>query len=140
MPENQNAQTYLEDIEIETPSPYGEVLNLVRKYGVDNKFIDFEILDFKTECKIVGEKSPRMLAQSKLGVFDDDKFYVEKVESLKQIYRVKFYDLRRAKPIVLPSIAINANKNLTKILATVSRGGDAVYFEELGKMMVDFIY
>ena len=140
MPENQNAQTYLEDIEIETPSPYGEVLNLVKKYGVDNKFIDFEILDFKTECKIVGEKSPRMLAQSKLGVFDDDKFYVEKVESLKQIYRVKFYDLRRAKPIVLPSIAINANKNLTKILATVSRGGDAVYFEELGKKMVDFIY
>ena len=140
MPENQNAQTYLEDIEIETPSPYGEVLNLVRKYGVDNKFIDFEILDFKTECKIVGEKSPRMLAQSKLGVFDDDKFYVEKVESLKQIYRVKFYDLRRAKPAVLPSIAINANKNLTKILATVSRGGDAVYFEDLGKKMVDFIY
>ena len=127
-------------MEVETANPYGEILNLVKSFGVDSKFIDFDILEIKTECKVVGESQPRQIAEDKLNVFDNDKFYVDRVESIKQSYLVKFYDVRRAKPTPLPNVSVNANKNLTKILATVSQNADTVYFKEFDKKLINFIY
>ena len=141
MPENQNAQqNLLAEMEVETANPYGEILNLVKSFGVDSKFIDFDILEIKTECKVVGESQPRQIAEDKLNIFDNDKFYVDRVESIKQSYLVKFYDIRRAKPTPLPNVSVNANKNLTKILATVSQNADTVYFKEFDKKLINFIY
>ena len=141
MPENQNAQqNFLAEIESETANPYGEILNLAKHFGVDSKFIDFDIMEIKTECKVVGESQPRQVPAEKLNIFDDDKFFVEKVESIKQNYLVKFYDTRQVKPTPLPNVAINANKNLTKILATVSQNADTVYFKEFDKKLINFIY
>ena len=141
MPENQNAQqNFLAEMEVETANPYGEILNLVKSFGVDSKFIDFDILEIKTECKVVGESQPRQIAEDKLNVFDNDKFYVDRVESIKQSYLVKFYDIRRVKPTPLPNVSVNANKNLTKILATVSQNADTVYFKEFDKKLINFIY
>ena len=141
MAENQKAQqTFLADMEVETANPYGEILNLVKNLGVDSKFIDFDIVKIKTECKITGEGQPRQISEEKLNIFDDDKFYVERVESIKQSYLVKFYDIRRAKPVPLPNVSLNANKNLTKILATVSQNADTVYFKEFDKKLINFIY
>jgi len=139
--ENQKAQqTFLAEMEVETANPYGEILNLVKNLGVDSKFIDFDIVKIKTECKITGEGQPRQISEEKLNIFDDDKFYVERVESIKQSYVVKFYDIRRAKPVPLPNVSLNANKNLTKILATVSQNADTVYFKEFDKKLINFIY
>ena len=141
MPENQNAQqNFLAEMEVETANPYGEILNLVKSFGVDSKFIDFDIMEIKTECKVAGESQPRQVPAEKLNIFDDDKFFVEKVESIKQNYLVKFYDTRQVKPTPLPNVAINANKNLTKILATVSQNSDTVYFKEFDKKLINFIY
>ena len=141
MPENQNAQqNFLAEIESETANPYGEILNLAKHFGVDSKFIDFDIMEIKTECKVVGESQPRQIPAERLNIFDDDKFFVEKVESIKQNYLVKFYDTRQVKPTPLPNVAINANKNLTKILATVSQNADTVYFKEFDKKLINFIY
>lgn len=141
MPENQNAQqNFLAEIESETANPYGEILNLAKHFGVDSKFIDFDIMEIKTECKVAGESQPRQIPAEKLNIFDDDKFFVEKVESIKQNYLVKFYDTRQVKPTPLPNVAINANKNLTKILATVSQNADTVYFKEFDKKLINFIY
>ena len=141
MPENQNAQqNFLAEIESETANPYGEILNLAKHFGVDSKFIDFDIMEIKTECKVVGESQPRQIPAERLNIFDDDKFFVEKVESIKQNYLVKFYDTRQVKPTPLPNVAINANKNLTKILATVSQNSDTVYFKEFDKKLINFIY
>lgn len=141
MPENQNAQqNFLAEIESETANPYGEILNLAKHFGVDSKFIDFDIIEIKTECKVVGESQPRQIPAEKLNIFDDDNFFVEKVESIKQNYLVKFYDTRQVKPTPLPNVAINANKNLTKILATVSQNADTVYFKEFDKKLINFIY
>lgn len=141
MPENQNAQqNFLAEIESETANPYGEILNLAKHFGVDSKFIDFDIMEIKTECKVAGESQPRQIPAEKLNIFDDDKFFVEKVESIKQSYLVQFYDVRRVKATPLPNVAINANKNLTKILATVSQNSDTVYFKEFDKKLINFIY
>jgi hypothetical protein len=141
VPENQNAQqNFLAEIESETANPYGEILNLAKHFGVDSKFIDFDIMEIKTECKVVGESQPRQIPAERLNIFDDDKFFVEKVESIKQNYLVKFYDTRQVKPTPLPNVAINANKNLTKILATVSQNADTVYFKEFDKKLINFIY
>ena len=141
MPENQNAQqNFLAETEVETANPYGEILNLAKHFGVDSKFIDFDIMEIKTECKVAGESQPRQVPAEKLNIFDDDKFFVEKVESIKQNYLVKFYDTRQVKPTPLPNVAINANKNLTKILATVSQNSDTVYFKEFDKKLINFIY
>jgi hypothetical protein len=141
VPENQNAQqNFLAETEVETANPYGEILNLAKHFGVDSKFIDFDIMEIKTECKVVGESQPRQVPAEKLNIFDDDKFFVEKVESIKQNYLVKFYDTRQVKPTPLPNVAINANKNLTKILATVSQNADTVYFKEFDKKLINFIY
>jgi len=141
VPENQNTQqNFLAEMEVETANPYGEILNLVKSFGVDSKFIDFDILEIKTECKVVGESQPRQIAEDKLNVFDNDKFYVDRVESIKQSYLVKFYDVRRVKPTPLPNVSVNANKNLTKILATVSQNADTVYFKEFDKKLINFIY
>lgn len=141
MPENQNAQqNFLAETEVETANPYGEILNLAKHFGVDSKFIDFDIMEIKTECKVAGESQPRQVPAEKLNIFDDDKFFVEKVESIKQNYLVKFYDTRQVKPTPLPNVAINANKNLTKILATVSQNADTVYFKEFDKKLINFIY
>ena len=140
MPENQNAQqNFLAETEVETANPYGEILNLAKHFGVDSKFIDFDIMEIKTECKVAGESQPRQVPAEKLNIFDDDKFFVEKVESIKQNYLVKFYDTRQVKPTPLPNVAINANKNLTKILATVSQNADTVYFKEFDKKLINFI-
>jgi len=141
VPENQNAQqNFLAETEVETANPYGEILNLAKHFGVDSKFIDFDIMEIKTECKVAGESQPRQVPAEKLNIFDDDKFFVEKVESIKQNYLVKFYDTRQVKPTPLPNVAINANKNLTKILATVSQNSDTVYFKEFDKKLINFIY
>ena len=141
MPENQNAQqNFLAEMEVETANPYGEILNLVKSFGVDSKFIDFDIIEIKTECKVVGESQPRQITEDTLNIFDNDKFYVDRVESIKQSYLVKFYDVRRAKPTPLPNVSVNANKNLTKILATVSQNADTVYFKEFDKKLINFIY
>lgn len=141
MPENQNAQqNFLAEIESETANPYGEILNLAKHFGVDSKFIDFDIIEIKTECKVAGESQPRQIPAEKLNIFDDDNFFVEKVESIKQNYLVKFYDTRQVKPTPLPNVAISANKNLTKILATVSQNADTIYFKEFDKKLVNFIY
>lgn len=141
MPENQNAQqNFLAETEVETANPYGEILNLAKHFGVDSKFIDFDIIEIKTECKVAGESQPRQIPAEKLNIFDDDNFFVEKVESIKQNYLVKFYDTRQVKPTPLPDVAINANKNLTKILATVSQNADTVYFKEFDKKLINFIY
>jgi len=130
----------LAETEVETANPYGEILNLAKHFGVDSKFIDFDIIEIKTECKVAGESQPRQIPAEKLNIFDDDKFFVEKVESIKQNYLVKFYDTRQVKPTPLPDVAINANKNLTKILATVSQNADTVYFKEFDKKLINFIY
>ena len=141
MPENQNAQqNFLAETEVETANPYGEILNLAKHFGVDSKFIDFDIMEIKTECKVAGESQPRQIPAEKLNIFDDDNFFVGKVESIKQNYLVKFYDTRQVKPTPLPNVAINANKNLTKILATVSQNADTVYFKEFDKKLINFIY
>ena len=141
MPENQNAQqNFLAETEVETANPYGEILNLAKHFGVDSKFIDFDIIEIKTECKVAGESQPRQIPAEKLNIFDDDNFFVGKVESIKQNYLVKFYDTRQVKPTPLPNVAINANKNLTKILATVSQNADTVYFKEFDKKLINFIY
>jgi hypothetical protein len=141
VPENQNAQqNFLAEIESETANPYGEILNLAKHFGVDSKFVDFDIMEIKTECKVAGESQPRQIPAEKLNIFDDDKFFVEKVESIKQSYLVQFYDVRRVKATPLPNVAINANKNLTKILATVSQNSDTVYFKEFDKKLINFIY
>nr|WP_314563308.1 flagellar assembly protein A [uncultured Campylobacter sp.] len=141
VPENQNAQqNFLAETEVETANPYGEILNLAKHFGVDSKFIDFDIIEIKTECKVAGESQPRQIPAEKLNIFDDDKFFVEKVESIKQSYLVQFYDVRRAKPMPLPNVVINANKNLTKILATVSQNADTIYFKEFDKKLINFIY
>lgn len=141
MPENQNAQqNFLAETEVETANPYGEILNLAKHFGVDSKFIDFDIIEIKTECKVAGESQPRQIPAEKLNIFDDDKFFVEKVESIKQSYLVQFYDVRRVKATPLPNVVINANKNLTKILATVSQNADTIYFKEFDKKLVNFIY
>ena len=116
MPENQNAQqNFLAETEVETANPYGEILNLAKHFGVDSKFIDFDIMEIKTECKVVGESQPRQVPAEKLNIFDDDKFFVEKVESIKQNYLVKFYDTRQVKPTPLPNVARSASRNLTEI-------------------------
>ena len=141
MPENQNAQqNFLAETEVETANPYGEILNLAKHFGVDSKFIDFDIIEIKTECKVAGESQPRQIPAEKLNIFDEDNFFVEKIESIKQNYLVKFYDTRQVKPTPLPNVAINANKNLTKILATVSQNADTVYFKEFDKKLINFIY
>ena len=127
-------------MEVETANPYGEILNLAKHFGVDSKFVDFDIMEIKTECKVAGESQPRQIPAEKLNIFDDDKFFVEKVESIKQSYLVQFYDVRRVKATPLPNVAINANKNLTKILATVSQNSDTVYFKEFDKKLINFIY
>ncbi|MFL1707083.1 flagellar assembly protein A [Campylobacter sp. MOP7] len=141
MENSQNNQpTYLDPIIMQTPNPYGEIPNLVSNFNVEAKFIDFNIITFFTEYKLLGDSEIKSVEEDKLSIFDDDKFYVNQVESVKQTYKVEFFDIRKNKPKPLPNIALNVNKNLTKIVATVSRSNDVVYFKDFEAKMREFIY
>ncbi|MDO5046571.1 flagellar assembly protein A [Campylobacter sp.] len=140
----QNIQTnepiYLDPMIIQTPNPYAEISNLSTNFNVEAKFIDFNIVEIFTEYKLLGDSEIKVIEGEKLEIFDDDKFYINQVENIKQTYKVEFFDVRRNKPKLLPNISLNVNKNLTKVIATVSRSNDVVYFKEFEAKMREFIY
>ena len=140
MQKSQSEQTYLDPIVMDTANPYNEIHDISRNFNVDIKFIDFSILSITTEYKPLGDSEIKTVDESMLEIFDDDKFYVHQIESIKQNYKVEFFDLRRRKPDLLPDITINANKSLTKIVATVSKSNDVVYFKDFEKRISEFIY
>ncbi|QCD52587.1 flagellar assembly protein A [Campylobacter sp. RM16192] len=140
MENSQKEPIYLDPIGMDTINPYGEIPILARNFNVDMKFIDFKILSIVTEYKLIGDSESKILEKTELDIFDNDTFYVNQVENIKQSYKVEFFDTRRKKQHLLPDISISANKNLTKIVATVFKSSDVVYFKEFENKVTEFIY
>ena len=133
-------KVYLEPIILQTPTPHNEVLNLVKSFKVDSKFIDFKIIDIISECKLVNQQEPKILSKSELGKFNNDDFFVNELESITQSYKVEFFDIRKRPPKKIPEISISINKKLTKIIATIHKNTEVRYFEEFEKSVIDYIY
>ncbi|MGP1484913.1 MAG: flagellar assembly protein A [Campylobacter sp.] len=139
MKEEKTDKNYLDPIILQTANPYNEILNLVKSFKVDAKFIDFRILDIITECKFIGETEPKILTQRELAIFNDDSVYVNNLDSINQNFRVEFFDIRKKRTNQLPEISISINKKLTKIIATIKKTSDISYFSEFETEIIDFI-
>lgn len=137
--QSQEEIVYLDPVVMETPTPFNEIFNIATNFSVDAKFIDFSIVEIFTEYKLVGAASSQIVDSSKSAMFDDDTFFTKHLESIRQYYKVEFFDIRKNKPKPLPKISISVNKNLTKIIAVISRSSEVGYFSEFEKKITDYI-
>lgn len=88
--------------------------------------------DEKSENNEMNEEEQKLLLE--------DSFLLNPNLKLRQLYRVEIYKISDENSLVhIPEISLSANKNLTKIVATVAKSHEVRYSSKLEQEMIDDI-
>ena len=134
-----NEQTEFQSIIIDTANVIKELKHIAEANHLKATELGFKILkimtyysDEKSENNEMNEEEQKLLL--------DDNFLLNPNLKIKQFYRVEIYkQTQESINEFLPEIALSANKNLTKIVATVAKSHEVRYTSTLEQDMINDI-
>jgi len=124
---------------VETTNVVKELKNVSIAHHLKLSELSFKLLKvttFFSDDKIENNQA----GEEEMKLFLDDAFILNPNLKITQHYRVEIYKIIDSDTSTsLPAIALSANKNLTKIVAMVSKSNEVKYSPKLEEMMIEDI-
>jgi len=132
-------QTF-EPIIIDSQDVVRELKNIATVNKVDASIVDFNLLKISTLYKLEGEDEWNEVDQSGLSIFDDDTYFLNPKLKIEQHFKVEIFDSRaQLISTPLPEISLGANKNLTRVIATVKKSLDIRFTSDFENRLIEAI-
>lgn len=129
-----------EPIIIDIQDVANELKTVASVNGVSPKFVDFNLLEVSTRYKLKDEPEWTELKEGQLEIFDDDAFFLNPDLAIEQHFKIEIFDTRsQPETIALPKLTLGANKNLTRVVATVKKGFDIRYSSDFEERFIEAI-
>lgn len=138
--ENNQASSEFKSIVIDTSNVIKEIKNIATANRLQPLELGFKLLSVTTYYSDEKNENHAM-NQEEMALFLDDGFLLNPNLKITQNYRVEIYKIgTETIPLPhLPEITLSGNKNLTKIIATISQSHDVAYSSELEQRIIDDI-
>lgn len=138
--ENNQASSEFKSIVIDTSNVIKEIKNVATANRLQPLDLGFKLLGVTTYYSDEKNENHAM-NQEEMALFLDDSFLLNPNLKITQNYRVEIYKIgTETIPLPhLPEITLSGNKNLTKIIATISQSHDVAYSPELEQRIIDDI-
>ena len=137
---NENEKSEFKSIIIDTVNVMKELKNIAAANHLQAAELAFKLI--KTTTFSADEKGENHeMSEEEMNLFLDDNFLLNPNMKIKQHYRVEIYRIEDEDAIHfhVPDITLSGNKNLTKIIATVSKSHEVKYTSKLEQIMLDDI-
>lgn len=137
----QNAQPSSEfsSIIIDTTNVIKEIKNIATANRLNASELSFKLLKVTTYMSDEKSENHEMSAEE-MSLFLDDTFLLNPSLKISQNYRVEIFKTALyPTSLHLPDITLSGNKNLTKVIATISQSHDVVYTPDLEQAIIDDI-
>lgn len=132
-------QTF-DSIVIDSQDVVRELKNVASANKVNPNIVDFNILKISTLYKLKGEEEWTEIDESGLKIFDDDAFFINPELKIEQHYKIEIFDSRAQVSVTqLPDVSLGANKNLTRVIATVKKSIDIRYTSDFENYLIEAI-
>jgi hypothetical protein len=132
-------QTF-DSIVIDSQDVVRELKNVASANKVTPNIVDFNILKISTLYKLEGEEEWTEIDESGLKIFDDDAFFLNPELKIEQHYKIEIFDSRAQVSVTqLPDVSLGANKNLTRVIATVKKSIDIRYTSDFENYLIEAI-
>lgn len=134
-----NEEIEFKPLIVDTVNVVKELKNIAAANHLKPTDLSFKLLkvttffsDDKSENNEMGDEEMKL--------FLDDAFLLKPSLKFTQHYRVEIYKTNSIEnPIVLPNIALSANNNLTKVVATLSKSSDVNFSTKLEDAIIEDI-
>lgn len=138
--ENNQVSSEFKSIVIDTSNVVKEIKNIATANRLQPLELGFKLLSVTTYYSDEKNENHAM-NQEEMALFLDDGFLLNPDLKITQNYRVEIYKVgTETIPLPhLPEITLSGNKNLTKIIATISQSHDVAYSSELEQRIIDDI-
>lgn len=138
--ENNQVSSEFKSIVIDTSNVVKEIKNIATANRLQPLELGFKLLSVTTYYSDEKNENHAM-NQEEMALFLDDSFLLNPNLKITQNYRVEIYKIgTETIPLPhLPEITLSGNKNLTKIIATISQSHDVAYSSELEQRIIDDI-
>ncbi|MDD3344150.1 MAG: FapA family protein [Sulfurospirillaceae bacterium] len=136
---NGNEESEFKSIIIDTANVIKELKHIADANHLKPTDMGFKILKVMTYYS--DEKSENNeMTEEEQKLFLDDNFLLNPNLKIKQFYRVEVYkQTSETNTELLPTITLSANKNLTKVVATVLKSHEVRYSSKLEQEIIDDI-
>ncbi len=124
---------------IDTINVIKELKNVAIANHIKPTELSFKLL--KTTTFYSDEKSENNeMSDEEMKLFVDDNYLLNPNLKFSQHYRVEIYKTTdEVEEVILPDISLSGNKNLTKIIATISKSHDVKYSSKLEEKIIEDI-
>lgn len=122
---------------IDTENVYEDLKVASKASGVKEEDVNVDILEIHTKYMLDEEEGLKMAEDP--SIFDDDGLFGDTRLHLEQSYRVRYYDKTVTPKPLLPKITILANKNFTKVRATIHADNKIEYSPEFASELENAI-
>lgn len=129
-----------EPIIIDTKNVLGELKTVSSTQNIDLRYIDFSLSEVLTDFRTNKEEEWEPMTKEKEDLFESDDFFIHPGLEITQQYKIEIFDKRTKKDsLELPDMKLGANKNLTKVVATVRKSLDVKYSDKLEERITEEI-
>jgi len=124
---------------IDTINVIKELKNVAIANHIKPTELSFKLLKITTFYS--DEKSENNeMSDEEMKLFVDDNYLLNPNLKFSQHYRVEIYKTTdEVEEVILPDISLSGNKNLTKIIATISKSHDVKYSSKLEEKIIEDI-
>lgn len=135
---NEPKNEVFQSIIILTQNILEEIRHISSKKNIPVGYLDFKLLEINTLFRTNKEEEWEVLDQLKSNVFESDVFFTHANLEIAQEYRIEIYDRRACSAFPL-KIKLGANKDETKVVATIEKSVEIKYYENLEEDMTNEI-
>ena len=124
---------------VDTTNVVKELKNIAASNQLKPTDLSFKLL--KVTTFFSDEKSENNeMGEEEMKLFYDDAFLLKPSMKFIQYYRIEIYKTDSIEnPILIPNITLSANKNLTKVVATLFKSSDIVFSTKLEEAIIEDI-
>jgi len=127
-------------IVIDSQDVVRELKNVASANKVEANAVDFNLLKISTLYKLEGEEEWTEADESQLKLFDDDAYFLNPDLKIEQHFKIEIFDARsQVSATPLPDLSLGANKNLTRVIATVKKSLDIRFTSDFENRLIEAI-
>lgn len=124
---------------VDTTNVIKELKNIAAANRIRPTDLSFKLLKVTTFFSDEKSESNEM-GEEEMKLFLDDSFLLKATIKFSQYYRVEIFKTESvANPVAIPNITLSANKNLTKVVATLSKSNDINFSTKLEEAIIEDI-
>jgi hypothetical protein len=136
---------------VRTENVAKEIAIASKKYGINAQLIDFNILDVQTltrkRTEVKKQDASDVAWEEVLNDFEENPYnplvdkmaLIDPLLEIKQVYEVEIKPLKVRDEMKDFDLTIGANKQLTKVFATIKKGAHIEYFQSIEQELVEYI-